>query len=89
MFKLFDTDNSLTLDEFELVEILESQYIAPLLHKWTRTLTWEHFLQRIAMRGLGFGVSRQQAHRQNSQKSNHSASIHYMYQSADLNPCKP
>jgi|LauGreDrversion4_2_1035121.scaffolds.fasta_scaffold1012634_1 hypothetical protein len=64
MFKLFDTDNSLTLDEFELVEILESQYIAPLLHKWTRTLTWEHFLQRIAMRGLGFGVSRQQAHRQ-------------------------
>jgi Ca2+-binding EF-hand superfamily protein len=36
MFKLFDTDNNLTMDEFEL---------------------------RIAMRGLGFGVSRQQAHR--------------------------
>lgn len=64
MFKLFDTDNSLTLDEFELVEILKSQYIVLLLHKWTRTLTLEHFLQRIAMRGLGFGVSRQQAHRQ-------------------------
>jgi hypothetical protein len=64
MFKLFDTDNSLTLDEFELVQILESQFIVPLLHKWTRTLTLEHFRQRIAMRGLGFGVSRQQAHRQ-------------------------
>jgi Ca2+-binding EF-hand superfamily protein len=37
MFKLFDTDNSLTLDEFELVQILESQFIVPLLHKWTRT----------------------------------------------------
>ena len=63
MFKLFDTDNSLTLDEFELVEILKSQHIVPLLNKWTGTLTLEHFLQRIAMRGLGFGISRQQAHR--------------------------
>jgi hypothetical protein len=36
MFELFDTDNNMTMDEFEL---------------------------RVAMRGLGFGVSRQQAHR--------------------------
>jgi len=63
MFNLFDTDHNLTMDEFELVEILKSQHTVPPLHKWTRTLTFEHFLQRIAMRGLGFGVSRQQAHR--------------------------
>ena len=36
MFELFDTDNNLTMDEFEL---------------------------RVAMRGLGFGVTRQHAHR--------------------------